>query len=281
MKKVSVIMLFGMMCLVAQFEANAQSRNLGLVNKIPIPSLHLEVSYGNMNNVIFPSEIKSIVWGSADILVQKATGVENILQVRASKKGFMQTNLSVVTADGEFYSLILNYNEYPAELNLYVFKDSAGKELLAKLKDAPFNENWLNIAAKEVINQKEFLGCKVKEQRMLFKLNGIYLKENTMWFKMSLKNRSLIDFKPEFVKFYIKDKKKAKRTAVQEKEQVPLIAYPCPSIKGKGAETFVLPFTPFTVPKNQELIIEISEKSGGRSLLLNIHSKVLLKAKLL
>ncbi|PZR01890.1 MAG: hypothetical protein DI539_28115, partial [Flavobacterium psychrophilum] len=151
-------MFVGMMCLVAQFEANAQSKNLGLVNKTPIPSLHLYVSYSNMNNVIFPSEIKSIVWGSADVLVQKATGVENILQVRASKKGFVQTNLSVVTADGEFYSLVLNYAEYPAELNLYVFKESAGSELLAKLTDTPFNENWLNITAKEVITQKGFLG---------------------------------------------------------------------------------------------------------------------------
>lgn len=281
MKRVRVIMLVGIICLVAQSEVKAQNKNLGEVGKIPIPSLCLEVGFGNMNNIIFPFDIKSIVWGSSDILVQKATGVENILQVRASKKGFMQTNLSVVTADGEFYSLVLNYVEYPSELNFYVFKDSSGKEVLAKLKDAPFNEDWLNNTAKEVLNQKGFLGNKVKEQKMRLKLDGIFLKENTMWFKIGVKNNSLIDFNPEFVKFYVKDKRKAKRTAVQEKEIVPVVTYPCPVIKGKTNETFTLPFSPFTIPKNQELIIQVNEEAGGRSLLLKVRYAVLLKAKYL
>ncbi|WP_238698906.1 DUF4138 domain-containing protein, partial [Flavobacterium circumlabens] len=71
---------------------------------------------------VFPFAIKSVDKGSPDILVQKAKGLENILQVKAAQKGFFQTNLTVVTADGKLYSFVLNYDEESPQLNLTLNK---------------------------------------------------------------------------------------------------------------------------------------------------------------
>ena len=62
-----------------------------------IESYQLEVTYDKTTNLVFPSAIISVDKGSEDILVQKATGVENILRVKAGVKDFAETNLSYCT----------------------------------------------------------------------------------------------------------------------------------------------------------------------------------------
>jgi len=51
-------------------------------------------------NIIFPYSIVSVDIGSRDVLAQKAKGVENILQIKAARDSFPQTNISIITADG-------------------------------------------------------------------------------------------------------------------------------------------------------------------------------------
>lgn len=45
--------------------------------------------------------LKSVDRGSKDVLAQKAKGVESILQVKAAKTNFDETNLTVINADGK------------------------------------------------------------------------------------------------------------------------------------------------------------------------------------
>ncbi len=51
-------------------------------------------------------------------MANKAVDVENVLKVKASQIGFNETNFSVMTADGKFYSFVVNYNETPVLLAL-------------------------------------------------------------------------------------------------------------------------------------------------------------------
>ena len=53
---------------------------------------------------------------------------------------------------------------------------------------------------------------------MQAKVIGIYIKENVMYYQLRLENQSPIDYDIELLRFYIRDKKKGKRTATQEKE---------------------------------------------------------------
>jgi hypothetical protein len=85
-----------------------------------IPSLHLAITCNKTTNVIFPFSIQSVDRGSQDILVQQPKGTENILQVKADKPNFEQTNLSIITIDGNLYSFIVDYTATPVQLNVVI-----------------------------------------------------------------------------------------------------------------------------------------------------------------
>ena len=77
----------------------------------PLSPFEISIRYNKTTSLIFSYAVVSVDRGSADILVQKAKGVENIFQVKAEKRGFTPTNLSAVTAEGKFYSFLLNYED--------------------------------------------------------------------------------------------------------------------------------------------------------------------------
>ena len=67
----------------------------------------IEVTFQKTVHILFPSEVKYVDLGSFDIIADKATGAENVVRIKAAVKGFEgETNFSVITADGCFYSLM-------------------------------------------------------------------------------------------------------------------------------------------------------------------------------
>lgn len=67
----------------------------------------IEVTFQKTVHILFPSEVKYVDLGSFDIIADKATGAENVVRIKAAVKGFEgETNFSVITADGCFYSFM-------------------------------------------------------------------------------------------------------------------------------------------------------------------------------
>ena len=65
-----------------------------------IPPYALEVTFNKTTHVIFPSAIRYVDLGSADLLAAKADGTENVLRVKAALRDFSrESNLSVITED--------------------------------------------------------------------------------------------------------------------------------------------------------------------------------------
>src|SRR4051812_31287454 len=91
----------------------------------------LQITYNKTTNLVFPYAVKTVDRGSSDVLVQKARYADTILQLKAGREGFRETNLSVVTTDGKLYSFLLQYAPSPARLS-YLFNSSD------KLRDTPF-----------------------------------------------------------------------------------------------------------------------------------------------
>ena len=84
-----------------------------------IPSYYLEVTYDKTVHLIFPSSISYIDLVSNHIIAGKADGAENVVRVKAAIKDFKEeTNFSVITDEGSFYSFIVNYSENPINLNV-------------------------------------------------------------------------------------------------------------------------------------------------------------------
>ena len=74
-----------------------------------IPPHGLEVTYDKTVHVIFPAEVRYVDLGSPDLIAGKADGAENIIRVKATVRNFPnETNMSVITEDGSFYTFNVN-----------------------------------------------------------------------------------------------------------------------------------------------------------------------------
>lgn len=262
----------GLMGLVFFFSLGsfAQSRDASATS---IKPYQIAISYHQTTNLIFPYAIKSVDRGSDAILAQKAKGVENILQLKAGKENFTPTNVSVVTADGKFYSFILNYTEQPSSLNI----NFSGSDPM-QLTGQPTNAWQLEREACQVLGQSRFMYLQKCEQALCLQLNGIFLSDHNLWLKLRIGNNSQIDFQPAYMRFFLRDKKRAKRTALNETELSPVYMPPLKITKGLHSSIWTIGFKPFTVPKHQRLIIQVGDESGGRIMLLHIKSRFFLKA---
>ena len=105
--------------LIISYLANAQS-SIDFPNSPSIRPYQIEVTYNKTTNIVFPASILSIDRGSKDIIVEKATGVNNILRVKADSKDFEETNLSVITNDGKLFSFLVKYSNRPIYLTIGV-----------------------------------------------------------------------------------------------------------------------------------------------------------------
>ncbi len=116
MKKIIAVLITGIFLFLSGISSFSQNANQ--VNTTSIEPYPLAIAYDKTTNLVFPYAIKSVDRGSQSVLAQKAKGVENILQIKAGRKGFEETNLTVITAEGKLYCFLLNYAPQPPVLNL-------------------------------------------------------------------------------------------------------------------------------------------------------------------
>jgi conjugative transposon TraN protein len=114
---------------------------------------------------------------------------------------------------------------------------------------------------------------------MKISIDGIYIRENVIYYQLKLMNESPIDYDIELLRFYIRDTRKGKRTAVQENEVIPLyIAGNTRQVKGEGESKIVVALEKFTIPDAKILAIQLMEKNGGRHLLMRVKNNKIIKA---
>jgi conjugative transposon TraN protein len=248
-----------------------------------IPSIPLTVSTNKTSNLIFPFAIKSVDIGSVDLLAQKADGIENVLQLKAAKENFDETNLSVITSDGKFYSFLIDYSRNPTLLNLR-FNDTTNNPIslpFPRFKSLKSTDERIELDAKKILEQKRFLfRIKDKSNGMRLLLPGIYIDNDVLYFKINIENSTNINYDFESLNFFIKDIKEAKRTAVQEIQQTPLLIYnDFGYVNGESKSSFVVALQKFTIPDKKILVIQLMEKNGGRNLSLKLKNKTIVKAK--
>lgn len=232
----------------------------------------LQVGFSKTTSIIFPYTIKSIDKGSAEVLVQKAKGVENILLVKAAKQHFLQTNLTVVTSDGKLYVFVLNYDDSCPDLN-YKAENAvaASRDVLFSLE----NENQKRIeqcASAAYSKKKKISGLKKSKYQIILEVNGIFIQQDVLYLRVVFENKSKINYDIDQFRFFIRDKRKSKRTASQEIEVEPLYATSSSSVIPYKSEIIkVYALEKFTIPENKYLTIQMIEKNGGRHLEVDIN----------
>lgn len=122
-----------------------------------------------------------------------------------------------------------------------------------------------------------------KSSNMKSVLEDIVLSGNTIFYKIRLNNRSNSSYDIDFIRFYVRDLKRAKRTVSQEQEIHPV--YSCgwaiPAIDRKERSTLVFAFNKFPIVRDQALFVEVYEKNGGRHLYLKVSQADIRNARLI
>ena len=95
----------------------------GLTKKLTfdrmIPPYGLEVTYDKTTHIIFPAAVRYVDLGSPNLIAGKADGSENVIRVKATVKNFRdETNMSVITESGSFYTFNVKYSDEPLLLNI-------------------------------------------------------------------------------------------------------------------------------------------------------------------
>ena len=270
----------------------------GLTKKLTfdrmIPPHGLEVTYDKTVHIIFPSAVRYVDLGSPNLIAGKADGAENVIRVKATVKNFRQeTNLSVITEDGSFYTFNVKYANEPLLLNVEM------TDFIHDGEEVNRPNNAMDIYLKELGSESPMLvhmimksiykndkrevkhiGC--KRFGIQYLLKGIYTHNGLLYFHTQIRNSSNVPFDVDFIMFKIVDKKVAKRTAIQEQVIFPLRAYNYAiRVAGKKDESTVFAMDKFTIPDDKQLVVELNEKNGGRHQSFVIENEDLVRAKVI
>ena len=256
-----------------------------------IPPYALEVTFSKTVHVIFPSAIRYVDLGSSDLLAAKADGTENVLRVKAALRDFSrESNLSVITEDGAYYSFNVKYADEPLLLNVEMCDfihdgesvnrpNNAMEIYLQELAgDSP---RLVRLIMKSVYGRDKRKVKHIGSKRfgVQYLLKGLYAHGELLYFHTEVKNATHVPFDVDFVTFKIVDKKIVKRTAMQEQVIYPLRAFNYVTrVDGKKNERTVFALPKFTIPDGKKLVVEMYEKQGGRHQSFEVENEDLVRA---
>lgn len=269
----------------------------GLTKKITydkmIAPYGMEVTFDKTVHIIFPAAIKYIDLGSANIIAGKADGAENVIRVKAAVRNFkVETNFSVITEDGSFYTFNVKYANEPLLMSVEMKDFIHDGDIVSR------PNNGLEVYLKELNNESPMMVQLIMKSiynnnrtdinhigSMLFGvqylLKGIYTHDGLLYFHTQINNSSNVPFDLDFITFKIVDKKVMKRTAIQETIIFPIRAFNYVTrVDGKSSERTVFTMDKFTIPDDKQLIIELNEKKGGRHQRFVVGNVEIVRAKL-
>lgn len=245
-----------------------------------LPSQQVEVTINKTSSIVFPVSITSVDRGSRDVLAQKAKGVTNVLQIKAGRPGFRDTNLTVITADGRIHHFSIHYADQPTayvtEVSDLLLPVDAPVLFESDMTEAELETTCADILA---LNRHSRLE-RDSNFDMKLVLKGIYIHNNILFFHLKVINKSNISFHTDILRFSIKDKQKMKRMASQEVTEFPLyVSGESKEVSGKSSTELIYAIPKFTIPDAKLLAIELMEKRGGRHLHLSVKNKTIVKAR--
>lgn len=206
MKK--ILMMFALLLGVSAAWAQQSSGDYyeGLTRKIGfsqmIPPHGLEITYDKTVHVIFPAPVKYVDLGSTNLIAGKVDGAENVIRVKATTRNFREeTNMSVITEDGNFYTFNVKYADEPLLLNVEMCDfihdgesvnrpNNAMEIYLTELDNE--SPRLVRLIMKSVYeNDKRrirHIGC--KRFGIQYLLKGLYTHNDLLYFHTQVKNSS-------------------------------------------------------------------------------------------
>ena len=264
-----------------------------------IRPLRIEAGFSKTVHILFPSPVTYIDIGSMDIIAGKADGAGNVVRVKAAVRNFTtETNLTVITEDGGFFSFDVHYAENPAvsTIDISALKQPAVESGSSQPEPASAEGRVLlqEVGREKPATVKRVLGDIYRQNRMDVKgictkkygigveVLGIYVHNYVIYIHTMISNETNISFEVDARQFIVADRKLAKRTAQQQTPLEILRVCNDPTVvRGHQRQRTVFALQKFTIPDDKVLLLEIIERNGARHQTVEIPAKELLDAKLL
>ena len=264
-----------------------------------IRPLRIEAGFSKTVHILFPSPVTYIDIGSMDIIAGKADGAGNVVRVKAAVRNFTtETNLTVITEDGGFFSFDVHYAENPAvsTIDISALKQPAVESGSSQPEPASAEGRVLlqEVGREKPATVKRVLGDIYRQNRMDVKgictkkygigveVLGIYVHNDVIYIHTMISNETNISFEVDARQFIVADRKLAKRTAQQQTPLEILRVCNDPTVvRGHQRQRTVFALQKFTIPDDNVLLLEIIERNGARHQTVEIPAKELLDAKLL
>lgn len=270
-----------------------------------IRPVRIEAGFAKTVHILFPSPVTYIDIGSTDIIAGKAAGAENVVRVKAAVRNFAaETNLTVITEDGGFYTFDIRYAENPAlsTVDLAAQKPqrygaeepsaagdpqpaataSEGRVLLREVgreRPATVKRVMSDIYRR---NRTDAKGIRTKKYGVEVEVKGIYVHNDVIYIHTCISNGTNISFEVDTRRFVVEDRRLAKRTAQQRTTLEILRVCNDPEVvRGHQRQRTVFALPKLTIPNDKVLRLEIIERDGARHQSVEIAAKALLDAKLL
>ena len=192
----------------------------GLTRKLTfdrmIPPYGLEVTYDKTTHIIFPSSVRYVDLGSPNLIAGKADGAENVIRVKATVKNFREeTNMSVITESGSFYTFNVKYAEEPLLTEHTMMQ---GFHAMTADEVEPVPTTALDIYLKELgsespklvylisksvhkDNKRHIKHIGSKAFGIQYLLRGLYTHNGLLYFHTQIRNRSNVPYEVDFVTF--------------------------------------------------------------------------------
>ena len=279
--------------------AKVMAQNDGTTSRQELTPRTIEVGFTKTVHILFPAPITYIDIGSMAIIAGKADGAENVVRVKAAVRDFAEeTNLTVITEDGGFYTFDARYAENPSMSTIEIAAAESPAAQPASASE-PVRADEGRVLLREVgrerpatvkrvlsdiyrQNRADVKGIHTRKYGVEVEVRGIYVHNDVIYLHVQIANNTNISFEVDYRRFVVADRKAAKRTAQQQRIIEPLRVCNDPSIvRGHQRQRIVFAFPKLTLEEDKILLLEIAEKDGARHQYLEISSKELLGAKAL
>lgn len=269
--RISGYICWVMIIFLSPSKGQGQNQTLHVIQALP-----LQVSAESTVSLSFAAAVKTVDRGSAELLAQKARGVENVVLLRAARSGIQPTSLIVITADGQIHTFQVEYQQQLSCIGLQVISKQhqpAAAQFAERIDQSQIDES-LSAAA----GQRRNLSRKSKAGDFSAKVDGLYVSGQVICIRLRMANRSVIDYQAETLRIFVCDKKQIKRSGSQRQE-LELIgsSQEYDQIKASEQKTVVAALAKTTLPKNKNLIIELRERDGARHISLPLKARHLSK----
>lgn len=265
-------------CIVLTLAAGGSTYGQGTIKSIGI-------NEAKTTMLVFPANIIDVDKGTDDISIRVNKKTPSVLKVKATEGVFGATNLTVYTEDGRMYVSTIYYDSLAGNQPVIFSATENGLSVLpTEGTPSAFSMQQIkNMAAVLTRFPRRLHHPSAKSGGQVICLSNIWYKNEYLFFQFTFRNTSEIPYDLDFMKYYIRDNKRAKRTSVTEQEISPVFTYYYPASRTHPytSSVVLVVFKKFAIADTKHLTVQFFEQNGDRHLTLDIGGKKLLRTRLL